>query len=325
MVKKEGKSFWKSRIGGQVKRVTSLTMAATIALSMSTVANVVSKVSPGDSLAVPVVHAQGQNMMNVDEILTNFHINHNDEYEHWTHKLQNDGDISLDGPEFDLTDVTYVVKFPNELAHLLDDNYVIDYLTGKMTNFDYTMNPFNITGIVIDENGEEISIQKDRDKPYNYISINKATNSIEFDFKRFYDENNYEPYIRQSVSGEYFFNNLGFETPIIVPDSRMLKNGTYEFKTAIVRGKSVDLDQVSNAYSIDLVVDYSTDPDPEPEPEDPVVDKSELEALVDAAQGFDADDYTEESFAALTAALEDAQAVLNNEDATQEEVDVALA
>src|SRR5699024_8758182 len=168
-----------------------------------------------------------------------------------------------------------------------------DYLFGHEENFGYSINPFNVTGTVIDKNGEKVSINKDEHKPYNYISINKETNSVEFDFDSFYSENDLEPYIRESA-GEYTFNNLGFKTPIVVPNKDMLDNGSYEFKSAIVRGDSVDLDNVSDAHSETLEVDYSSDPEPEPEPD---VDKSALEKLVeDVANEYDEDDYTEDSF-----------------------------
>lgn len=305
------------------KRVGAMTLAATLALSVPTIANVVSQVSPGDSLEVPVAHAQEtENLMIVNETLTTFHVNHNDDKKHWNHSLQNDGEMSANGPEFDLTDLTYVVKLPDELSHLLDDQYVTDYLLGNVLNFDATQSPFTITGEVIDENDEVITIVKDEHKPYEHISVNKNTNSIEFDFTSFYTDNNLEPYIRQNVEGEYFFSSLGITTPIIVPDSRILDNGTYEFKSAIVRGKSIDLDTVSNAYSENLVVDYSTDPEPDPEPE---VDKSDLEAALADVEDYDSEDYTEESYATLTSAIEAAEGVLANEEATQEDVNNALA
>src|SRR5690625_1080449 len=111
----------------------------------------------------------------------------------------------------------------------------------------------------------------------------------------------------------------------------MLYNGDYEFKSAYVRGTSVDLDNVSNAYSETLKVDYSTDPEPEPEPEEPEepevpeADKDELAALLTDAEEYDAEDYTEASYDVFATAAGDALAVFENEDATQEEVDEAVA
>jgi len=55
------------------------------------------------------------------------------------------------------------------------------------------------------------------------------------------------------------------------------------------------------------------------------VDKTALLAKIEYAQGLNEEDYTEESWANLVAALQDALAVYEDENATQEEVDAALA
>lgn len=59
----------------------------------------------------------------------------------------------------------------------------------------------------------------------------------------------------------------------------------------------------------------------------PVVDtdKSALEAAIATAEALDAADYTDGSFADVTAALADAKAVLADDEATQDEVDAAVA
>lgn len=57
----------------------------------------------------------------------------------------------------------------------------------------------------------------------------------------------------------------------------------------------------------------------------PGTDKSQLQALYDAAVGKTEADYTVESWNAYQTALKAAEAVLNNEDATQEEIDAARA
>lgn len=53
------------------------------------------------------------------------------------------------------------------------------------------------------------------------------------------------------------------------------------------------------------------------------VDTSELEKAIDLAEGLDEDKYTEDSFDDVEEALEEAKDVLENENATQEEVDAA--
>lgn len=60
-------------------------------------------------------------------------------------------------------------------------------------------------------------------------------------------------------------------------------------------------------------------------PEEPVVDKEELESKIEEAQSLNEEDYTEETWLVLENALENAIQVLEDEDATQEEVDIALA
>lgn len=60
-------------------------------------------------------------------------------------------------------------------------------------------------------------------------------------------------------------------------------------------------------------------PQPQPEP----VDKTALDAAIEAAEALTETDYTEVSWAAVESALDAAQAVYDDEDATQEEVDAA--
>ena len=55
------------------------------------------------------------------------------------------------------------------------------------------------------------------------------------------------------------------------------------------------------------------------------IDKSALQAAVDAAKALDPAQYTEESFAGIAEPLAAAEAILAKEDATQEEIDAALA
>lgn len=68
--------------------------------------------------------------------------------------------------------------------------------------------------------------------------------------------------------------------------------------------------------------DGGEEPEPEPEPE-PEVDTSELQNLVDSSN-YNSDDYTDESYTAYSEALSQANDVLSNADATQEDVDEAL-
>lgn len=65
--------------------------------------------------------------------------------------------------------------------------------------------------------------------------------------------------------------------------------------------------------------------DPEPEPEPEPVDKDALWALLEKYDGYVASDYTADSWAAFYASYQTASAVYLNEDATQDEVDAAVA
>src|SRR5699024_2704560 len=63
---------------------------------------------------------------------------------------------------------------------------------------------------------------------------------------------------------------------------------------------------------LNKVEESSSEPDPN---EDGALDQ--LETLVDEAKGFEADDYTEETFASLTSAIEVAAELLVNENITK--------
>ena len=64
--------------------------------------------------------------------------------------------------------------------------------------------------------------------------------------------------------------------------------------------------------------------EPEQEPEPVVADKTALQSKVDEVKDYKAEDYTEESWAVFKEALDAAQGVLADEEATQEAVDNAL-
>lgn len=119
---------------------------------------------------IPVAHASTDNILESEEILTTFYVNHNDSEEHWAHTLSNDGKIWLTNTDFDTTGLKYIVKFPDELAHILNDSHTIDYLTGKITNFDIAQNAFRMSGTIIEEDGSEIVLYAS-DNPYEYLTI----------------------------------------------------------------------------------------------------------------------------------------------------------
>lgn len=59
----------------------------------------------------------------------------------------------------------------------------------------------------------------------------------------------------------------------------MLDNGTYKFETSLVRGVSVDLNNVSGAYLVDLVVNYSKGSEPDTEKVTVIIEEKEEEIL----------------------------------------------
>ncbi len=58
-----------------------------------------------------------------------------------------------------------------------------------------------------------------------------------------------------------------------------------------------------------------------PNPEDPIIDKTQLNEALDIAAEFVESDYTADSFALLKAAIEKAKAVMNDSNATKEEIE----
>lgn len=105
----------------------------------------------------------------------------------------------------------------------------------------------------------------------------------------------------------------------------------YEIADVVVDGESVgavesyEFTEVGSDHAIEVTFEKVDEPGPGPEPGDEV-DKTELQGRVDEleAEGLVESEYTAESWQAYQDALEDAQAVLDNADATQEQVADAL-
>lgn len=97
---------------------------------------------------------------------------------------------------------------------------------------------------------------------------------------------------------------------------------SYAQGTITLEKQAVVTITIKKAASDDPIVSWisvSGQEAPEPEP----VDKSELQNLYDANSGKEQGNYTDESWKSFTAALEAAKAVLDNEDATEEQVATA--
>ncbi len=119
---------------------------------------------------------------------------------------------------------------------------------------------------------------------------------------------------------------LGIDTSGYTDDS------VATFEAALKDAQDVD----ANAEASQTEVDAATDalvsaiaglevaPEPEPSPEPtPSVDKEALEALIGTAEALDMSTYTKDTREALESALTAAEAVANNDEATQDEVDAA--
>ena len=100
---------------------------------------------------------------------------------------------------------------------------------------------------------------------------------------------------------------------------RVLNQAKAVLEDQQVKQDAVDtmLTQLNEAYG---KLEKAETPDPQPE-----VDKAALQAKVDEYGKLNAKDYTEGSWSGFSKALEDAKAVLQNENATQDDVDKALA
>lgn len=96
----------------------------------------------------------------------------------------------------------------------------------------------------------------------------------------------------------------------------------YDEKDATAEEIQTAYENLQTAIS-GLTKEEPIDPEPEPEPEP--VDKDALWALLEKYDGYVASDYTADSWAAFYASYQTASAVYLNEDATQDEVDAAVA
>ena len=105
-----------------------------------------------------------------------------------------------------------------------------------------------------------------------------------------------------------------------------------EFSAALTQDESVLMNEDATQSEVNAALAALTDVHAKlvevEEPTDPVdeVEKSDLEAKVNAvnAENLASEDFTESSWSEFSAALSQAESVLVSDDATQDEVDVAL-
>lgn len=364
MGKKTDTQLLFKRVKTLTKRVGTITVAAALALSVPSIANVVNLVSPGNSLQVPVGYAQSSNLLVVNENETDFTISEDKADHTLIYHFQLSGNMVANEDPFDLTDLTYVFKFPEQLSYLFEDQSVLDSILGLASEKD----TFSIVGNANDINGEHVSLDNEKYEAHKYIGVNNDTNSIEFDLGQFYIDNDLQPSMTKNEDGTYIFNHLKFNIPIRVSKANMIEKGSYTFKTAIVRGKSFDISHVETPHIEYLISDDSNDLESDeevaiekthveeplkrlsstdeksdinddladeeiaPEQEDSEwdeelddhIDKSLLAERIREADGYLREYYTGDSFNALKASIREAKVVLQSEDATNEVISAAL-
>lgn len=117
------------------------------------------------------------------------------------------------------------------------------------------------------------------------------------------------------------------QAAIAIYDSYKRENYTEEtfepFAEALKAAKQVAADENATKETVDAALE-ALNQAAESLEKVPAVNKTKLDTVVSIYCTYEAEDYTEESFAIFAEALAKAEAVLNNEAATQEEVDTAF-
>ena len=234
-----------------MKRVAGVSVATSLVLA-PVAPNVLSNVGLQSAIGTSVAYAATENIMGIDR---SGWINgyYNEHYDHTRYVMYNDADTGIKIYAEDYHALTYIVKFPEELSYILDDPFFQENLIHASNAGEFMM-----TGEVVDEAGEEYAVSRADHAPANYVSVNKETNSIEFDLYKFLKENGF-------VSLQYF----GFSVPIYQQGYFPIPNGEYTFKTALVAADQADLDQVSNTNHIVLTEEEGEDSEEPKDPEDP--------------------------------------------------------
>jgi hypothetical protein len=230
-----------------VKRVAGVSAAA--ALVVTPVApNVLGEAGLQNMLGATVAHAAVENIAPTDAS-AEVGVFYNSEYSFTRYVLRNEVQ-TVSSDEYD--QLTYIVQLPDELSYILEDPFFQDNLVNGVNQGE-----FALTGTTVDENGEKGTVHREEHAPADFITVNPATNSIEFDFTAFFEENDL---VR--------VENSSFSVPLYLKGENPIPNGEYTFQTALVATDSIDLDQVGNADQIELIVEDS-DADPIEEPGDP--------------------------------------------------------
>ena len=187
----------------------------------------------------------------------------------------------------------------------LNGNYAIKVLPNVLTNISVEMT-YTYNGVVTTE-----TVLNKRIIPtgYEYICINRGANKTELNYLV-----SDAMAINQSEYVESSVNNL----VEAINNAKTVSNNDGSTQTEV----SSALEKLQAA--INSLEKKGQIPDNPDNPVVPAEDKTKLQAKVDEAKLINKIQYTTQSCQALQAALNEAQEVLNNENATQEEVDNAL-
>ncbi|MDX8046858.1 hypothetical protein SH601_12770 [Gracilibacillus sp. S3-1-1] len=234
------------------KRVAGLTLAVSIGVAIPVAPATLSSADPlGLTNSVVVNAAEVTDLLDHHDVLTSTYAGDSTDQSYSNYTLRNTANptvaINLD------TDYIYTVKFPDELAYLLNNDQIVDTIK----------NQFDFSGKVVGNDGEPESFTSNNYDPAPYVTINHATNSVEFNITEFHKGYNLTPYTEKrpytDVYETYMFRML------MTTDYQEIAQGDYIFHIGLTEG-SVDLDAVSNARVETLTVESG----PVNTPEDPV-------------------------------------------------------
>ncbi|MFD1067895.1 LPXTG cell wall anchor domain-containing protein [Oceanobacillus locisalsi] len=216
------------------KKVAGITLSASLALGVGApaAANVLSDDAFQKTFGVSVAHAESSDLMGQD-VSPYFYPLYNEEYGVTNYNFNSDLEIGTEINLDDYSSLAYIVKLPDELSYVFDDPAFENGLTGGQ----YNSGNFMMTGGFVDENGEEGAINSNDHTPADYVTINRETNSIEFNLYGFLEDN--------QITN---LRNFDFNVPIFQEGNFPIALGDYTFQSALVaEGSGVDLNNISGA------------------------------------------------------------------------------
>ncbi|WP_255585287.1 LPXTG cell wall anchor domain-containing protein [Virgibacillus saliphilus] len=224
-----------------VKNIAGLTMAATIALSVPVAPNVLSNEAIQDTFGTTVVHAAVDNILEPDDQAFGQSVYFEDQgftnYAFHNNAVGSQIDIG----SYDA--LNYVFKLPDEMSYIAEDPFLLEGLKNGYNNSNFSM-----TGTAYDEDNNDFAITSEtvEHPEAEYITVNQATNSIEFDLYNFLQDN-----------GFVSVHNISFSVPVQQEGKYPIPNGEYTFQTALVASDNVDLNNVDNADTISFTAENS--------------------------------------------------------------------